>query len=307
MSNRIIHELPPLDWAGLKAPCSDVSVDFGHRYAEREYAYVDGAAHEWTGRTPIKSTVTLLFLNTIEPDLYPSRFAKWKKAIFGGQIGTLSHPDLGVYNARPESGSYSISAEEQAGVTLKLTFIESLDEPDQPTKFEFSESDAVAAAKKVDENMVIFGIDYPDGFPEPSLEEAIAGFVGTVSSYSAEVTGKIANTIGTVDRIHDQVQLECEFARNSTAEHLDSIANSVARSPLELALDDLRWILKGTLDVAGQSGKAVKTFITPTDISLSSVSFLLGADLGSLIDLNPNLIGRPTVPKSTTIKYFAAA
>ncbi len=95
-----IGNLQEIMWGGLTASCLETSFDGGHDQAERKYPYVDGAAHDNTGRTPYSIRATLVFNNTIASDLLPARLEKWLDALENGKIDGLSHPVLGNMFAR---------------------------------------------------------------------------------------------------------------------------------------------------------------------------------------------------------------
>ena len=95
-----IGNLQEITWGALTAPCIETSFDGGHDQAERKYPYVDGAAHDNTGRTPYSIRATLVFNNTIASDLLPARLEKWLDALENGKIDGLSHPVLGNMFAR---------------------------------------------------------------------------------------------------------------------------------------------------------------------------------------------------------------
>ncbi len=305
MTNRVIHELPALDWEGLPSvPCSVVDTSWSHRLASREYYGTDGEAHDDGGRKSLTVTVVLHFHNTYDPKLYPTHWTKWRKALLTGKIGKLRHPDIGQFMARVADGSFRISASEQAGITVHVTFVESLKAADQPTKFSQSTGAAGAAARKCDTYMASLNLDYPDGFPDPSLEEALAGFTGQFAVAALEFSGKVTALVGTVDRIKENLRMQCEMVRNADAAVKEAVAGSVERILLELQLDTLRMILTEAAKTAAQAARPVKAHTTIGDITFPSLSLDIGADLVSLLDLNPSLIGLPFIPKGTTVKFF---
>src|SRR6516225_3627286 len=93
----------------------------------------------------------LYFHNTLEKDLYPLTWESWKQALFDGSSGDLIHPDLGTIRARVLKGSVRLVAESRAGVTVEVTFTETVDDPDKINEFDnpnatASLQDAAAAA-----------------------------------------------------------------------------------------------------------------------------------------------------------------
>ena len=304
MSTRAIHDLPAVEWDGLRAPCSVVETSWENRLAQREYYAVPGASHDDTGRAPIEVTLTLHFHNTIEPDLYPSRWTKWRKALMSGEAKDIKHPDIGKFRARCKGGSYRIAAQEQSGVTVTCSFVESIKAADSPTKLVYSSSNAKAAAAAADQYISDLDLGYPDGMPEPSLEESINGLTGSVSLVGLELNGKVTALIGTVDRIKDNLRSQCELVQTAEAATRDAIAGVPERILLELQLDTLRWILTQTLENAAASARVVKSVVNSVDQSLASLSYELGADIIGMMDLNPGLLLKPLVPKGSKVAFY---
>ena len=68
-------------------------------------------------------------------------------------------------------------------------------------------------------------------------------------------------------------------------------------------LEEARERLKAA-KTAAQAARPVKAHTTIGDITFPSLSLDIGADLVSLLDLSPSLIGLPFIPKGTTVKFF---
>ena len=205
---------------------------------------------------------------------------------------------------RCEGGSYKLTAQEQSGVTVTVSFVESIKAADSPTKLQYNQSSAKAAAQAADQYIATLDLGYPDGMPEPSLEEAVAGLTGSVALVGLEVNGKITALVGTVDRIKENLRMQCSLVQTAEAATKDALAGSAERILLELQLNSLRWILTQTLANAASTARVVKSVVTSVEQSLASLSYDLGADLVGIMTLNPSLLTGPLVPKGSKVSYY---
>ena len=300
-----IHDLPYLTWLGSKAYASDIETSWAHRNAPREFAYVDGEAHEFTGRQSLKVAATLHWVNTIEPNLYPGRWRNFRHLLLSGQSGTLRHPDIGNFHARVESGSYTLTPEESGGVTVRVTWVESIKSADEPTKIVADKSNAVATAAAIDEGMALMGLDYPDGMPgDLSFEAAVNSVFSLGTEFTHELAAAIQQVVGLSDQVFTGIQMLGSASLYVSPPFRDTTVTSPSRPDLEFAINSLRVQLASALDVAKKAGGAPKTFVTSADQSLASLSLDLGSDISSLIRLNPDTTRSPLVSKGTKILYI---
>lgn len=300
-----IHDLPPLTWLGVKAYVSDIRTSWSHRLPEYEYAYVDGDAHDNTGRKSLKVSATLQFLNTIEPGLYPGKWSSFRALLLSTQSGTLVHPDVGKFHARVADGEYTISARSPAGVSVNVTWTESIRNANSPTKIVTATADATASAKALDDAIAVLGIDYPDGMGSSTFAGLVGDILAFGSIFSAEVKSLINTTIGYVDSIYTQMQVAAASVAFATAAARDAIAAPPFRWVFEFQCDALRVALGEHLDALLEGAQPTKTFTTKATTTLASLSLSLDTDIGGLVQLNPGLVGSPSVPKGTLVTYFA--
>ena len=122
VQSNAIAGLQEFQWRGLSAPCSEVTFDFTHTHAPLVYPYVDDEGHDNTGRAAYRIQATLHFLNTVEPDLYPTRWRDWLPALLDGSPDDLIHPDVGAIRARVLTGSFTVAARERAGIVVRATW-----------------------------------------------------------------------------------------------------------------------------------------------------------------------------------------
>lgn len=304
MSNDAVHNLPSLTWLGSKVYADDIETSWTHRNPERAFPYVDGEAHENTGRKSLKVSATLLFLNTIEPGLFPGKWRNFRGLLLGGQSGILRHPDIGNFHARVENSSYRITSKSTSGVRVQAAWTESIKSADEPTKIVTGKADAAATARKADAAMAELGLDYPDGMGEgTTLEGLINEFFSIGALFTQQIFGEINRIIGLTDQIYVSMQVLGQSVQYADAALRAAIAGHPSRWILETALKSLRVQLKDTLDAATQGARPIKSYTNPSDASLATISLAVGAIISDLVDLNPSVLGSPIVPKGTKILY----
>lgn len=302
-----IHDLPQLTWLGVKAYASDIRTSWQHRLPEYEYAYVDGEAHDNTGRKSLRVACTLHFLNTIEPGLYPGKWNSFRGLLLSTQSGTLAHPEIGKFNARVSDGEYTISGRSPAGVSVAVSWVESIKNSQSTTKFTTQNAPAAQSARDLDDAMAALGFDYPDGMGSGST---FAGLVGDIMSigttYTNEAKSLVNKTIGFSDAVYEQMQIAAASVANAGAAVRDAVAAPPFRWLLEVSCDALRVALLEHLQALAEGAQPIKTHTTSHNTTLAALSLELDADIGGLIQLNPALVASPSVNKNTTVLYFAA-
>ncbi len=284
----IIAELPELQWRNLRAPCEDVSFHLSHSQAERRYPYIDGAGHDWTGRDPITCTVRLHFINTIESGLFPGRLQRWFEAVADGSSGDLDHPVLGRIRARVLEGDFEVTAKSRAGIVVTVKFTETLDNPEEATKFTLVEVDPVAAAKATDAAMSAAGIDYPDGKGSNSFLDAINQVTGAVFSASNSLTGAVNQVIGTIDGIYSDIE--------AIGDHSLWAAKT--------NLTQLHAAMKSLEKKAGKGARPTATKTIAVASTLDAIAASVGNTTEEVMSLNLPLLKTPKVPANATVKYF---
>lgn len=307
--NTAVLERKPLTWRGMTVPCSGLDTEFEHRLAERAYYGIDGAGHNGTGLEPVSSRGELQFVNTIAPgDWYPSGWQRFRKLLTDGLPGDLVHPDLGKYNARVRRFGFRMGPESTAGIVANVEWVSSLKTIETVTSFDDSKADAQSAAKKADEALQALNIPYPDGMASNDFFGSVQSVFDQGFSFVTEVNGAVSKVTAQIDEVLDSVDRVMGAAYSSalSASERDPIVNAVERWVLEDSLLQLRAILFQSAKDAAQAARAVLTTTTQRPIDAASLASELGADVGSILSLNPSAAARPIIPKGTQIKYYAA-
>lgn len=300
----VIHDLPQTTWRGHELFVSSVRTSWSHRLPERTFLDVPGAAHDWTGREPLKVEITAHFHNTIKPGLY-DEWAKVRTELLSAEIGELRHPEIGIFNVRPESVAYQISSSSStAGIDVEISFVESIVSADQPTEFSETQAGSAKAAKDADVAIEAMGVDYPDGMPSPTFSESLAALESLDFTLSFEIQGAINQMTGLVDSMYEVLQFDCLGQLFSSGATKETLAGHPFRWLLENSLNGIRSALQAKLAAVQAGGADFLVKTTTGDTTLASLSLELGVDVGSLVRLNPTLASKPKIPAGSKVQYL---
>jgi prophage DNA circulation protein len=286
----VISGLSELSFRGLPpVPCGDASYDFGHDQAERRYPYIDGAGHDNTGRTPIKFGATLYFVNTLEPDLYPTVWNQWRDGLLDGSSGQLDHPDLGVVRARVLSGSVKLSATNRAGIIVTVQWVETNDKVDQPAGFTGPSVDLRQAAQAADTGLDDLGIAPPVFFAgnQTSIFGAINDMLVALAVGLLAVA-VIVSIIGVIQSLEDQV---------SDLDYPQAWPVLYNLHLLEAGLHDLAANVAASNRPTGQ-------IVNDRETTLDQIATKVGNTVVDLAVLNPTLLGKPNIKKGVSVTYY---
>ena len=304
---KVIHDLPALTYGGLSARCDDIETSWSHMLAPRDYYGVDAVAHEWTKRESFKVGCKLYFLNTEDPNAYPKNWSKWRQALLRGDARQLKHPEVGTFYARPADVTYTITSKSTAGVVVSVSFIESINSADEPSKLTSNGAGAMTqAAADADYAMGALGLSYPDGMPSPTFEE----FVGAIASLGFTIETQTAGKLAQLQGLADAAYLDLQIAANKlrfapAADRVDSVAESPYRWLLEHSLNSMRVLATSALEQLSRGARKTLKYRVDRPTSLAAISFELGADIVDLITLNTSLLGAPLVLPGADVLYYA--
>jgi prophage DNA circulation protein len=291
------EKLQQIGFDGLPSvPCRSVGLDWTHSLPVRSYPYVDGDGHDHTGRRSATMDVELLFWNTLvleQPGivLFPTVFNQWLERLLSGRSGNLEHPIFGNRRARVAHGSVPLVSEVRDGVTVDVTFIETLDEPEQQIPFKGPDVSAEAAAIAAQAACNTAGIAYPDGTPdEPDLLTATRAAIANAESRITRAEGKINQLQGKIVRMLDDAERLNNHAMYAAQDNLTT---------LWVTLNDLKNRLPATVQRA--IGEAVTQ---APNTSLTTLATRHGNTVEEMMGLNPLLLREPTIPRGTRYKYF---
>lgn len=297
----VIGSLPELSWRGLDpAPCEDASYEFSHEQIERRYAYRDGVGHDHTGRGPIRTNVRLHFNNTIRANLYPHTWEEWRAALFDGSAGELVHPELGTFDARVLQGSVHLTAQNRAGVTVEVLFVETIRDPDRPSDdFPVLSLRLQQTAAAADVACEALGIRYPRVVdpPSKSLLDAVKTIDGELISSQLAALGAISQVIGTVRAMADAVD------RMSPA---NRALGKVSPWP---AQHNLGLVEAGLLELSERlerSGRPIARRVVEKTTTLDAFARAVGNTLDEVIGLNPTVLSKPSIRAGTALRHYVA-
>ena len=307
MAIDVVSQLPQLTWDGRPAFCSSLETSGGNRLAQRMYPYVSGAAHDNVGADPLRVRGTLHFLNGIpsggEP-LYPSQWSKFRDRL-DGEIRTLAHPDLGEIRARVVDWSYAISPASVSGVTVQVSWEQSLEDLDEVVSFATASVDAKVAAAAVSEAMKKLGIAYPTGAPKGDLVGAVTGVLDAGFSIATDIQGEINKINGALDRIESSLERTMKAIETTDQAAIDAIVGAPERWILQAGIDNLRAIFSQALRVSQAKARRTVVYVATTDTSVAGLALALKNSVQDLIGLNPGITASPVVAKGTPVRYYA--
>jgi prophage DNA circulation protein len=286
----VIGGLAELTFRGLPAvPCGDASYDFGHDQAERRYPYVDGAGYDNTGRTPIKFTATLYFVNTLQANLYPSVWNQWRDGLLDGSSAQLTHPDLGIVTARVLSGSVKLTATNRAGIVVTVTWVESNETVDQPAHYTGPSIDLRQAGSAADSAVLALGVSPPVFFAgnQTSIFGAIDTLLLSIAS-GLQAVSAIFAIIGTLEDFEDAI----------------TALNSTQAWPL---VYNLEVIEAGLYDLAANvasTNRPTAQIVNDRETTLDQIATQVNNDVADLASLNPQLLGKPSIAAGVSVTYY---
>lgn len=291
-----LSALAELTFDGMfPVPCETASYSWTIDQASRRYPYIDGESHDNTGRSSIKVTVLLHFLNTLTLEttvqLFPDLFTVWQKRLMDGEPALLRHPTLGEFKARVLEGSVSLIAQVRSGVSMQVTFVETLDPEETQAVFNARVS-LDQAAEVATSNAKAVGVNYPTGvLGDVSLSDAIGSVAGQINSGITSATGAVNQVIGDVEGMIS----DCESI-GATA--------WAATDALTAVWDELN-ALKDRAPV--QLQQSVGSGVTSSDTYLDAIATATGNSLGDIMGLNPTLVRLPVVPRGIAYKFYTGS
>jgi hypothetical protein len=285
-----IGNLQEITWGALTAPCLETSFDGGHDQAERKYPYVDGAAHDNTGRTPYSIRATLVFNNTIASDLLPARLEKWLDSLENGKIDGLSHPVLGNMFARVMTWSATVDpSKDRGGITLQVTWVESFFDPTELTvRLPGSELSPKVYGKALDQAMQLTGYSVPEGLGFESFELAVNN-LSTLPTQSLDYTREAERIAGYADTVSLQVAVK-DLLRDVPVEWLSECLTMGLRAQAATG--------------ASQNYRNVQQITLPNDISLDAFAKLYGNTFEDALGLNSGLVTGPIIKAGTSLAFY---
>jgi prophage DNA circulation protein len=291
-----ISRLQQVTFDGLpEVPCQAVGLEFEHSLPVRSYPYINGDGHDWTGRRSMQMQVKLLFLNTLSLEqpgiiLFPDVFNQWFERLLIGEAGNLSHPIYGNRRARVAKGQAPLTSEVRGGIIVDVTFVESLDSPEDQIPFNGPETSVAASSLATQNAADAVGVDYPDGkLGALDLVSAVKSVLGQLDSLERQVDGRIA-----------QVQ----SATVGILQQAESLQDHAVYGVIDNALVLWYGLQKLRERAPVNLQRAVGNAVAVSDTTLDRIARERGNELKDIMNLNPELLTDPTVRRGTKYKYY---
>ncbi len=316
-------EMPLLSWRGIiDIPCRFANIAMQHVQAPRPYPYKDADGNESVRRASDIVTAELLFLNTLQDNLYPDKYRQFIKAFRDDKSkGYLNHPAHGLMWAVPMTANLSYTAEERAGVTLSVTWKEVRADADtDPIEIDVP-PDAKEVARSVDTQYAFVRVLYPsvdDGTVAPdvlakgqALEEVYqAAFSPAQLQYPREEPETffdlVLATFGAVQQ--EFIALSGKFAQVAVVVERVADAVELLQDPLlwpaQLELRELHRAVTSLVELYAQGERPTGKFTARREMPLDEVADLLGKKVDDLIQLNPAILSAPFVDKGQVVTYY---
>lgn len=266
-------------------------VDFSHAQAERKAYGIDGAWHDHGGREPLSIKVRLHFINTLFGGTlwFPNEYNKWQKALFDGSPGKLRHPILGEFDAVVLNGSIDLSARQMGGVSVDVTFVETLLDVTKPTELKTAEVDVKALTKQVLNDAGNRNINFPSGILSSDLGDAINSILGSIASAQMTVSGYANQIAGGIEDMIERVELIADPKVAPLYDNLVLLWDTLKTRASEAEKLSARSTQKRELDV---------------DSTFDAMATKYGNGVEDLMNLNPQLIKFRVVPKGSIVTFY---
>ena len=286
--------LPPMTWRRLTSPPYDIA-NFrgGHIQAPREYPFIDGSGHEWTGQKDKVFDFTLYFLNELGDDLFPNSFNEWFEAFaIDGEPDSLFHPLLGEVDARPLDWDVELSTKRESGVIFKVKFTDTILDPEEVAEVAVAILNLEEAAVAVDEDMEILKVDWPTGQRVDSALDLARQLASLAFSARLTIEGMVNQAKAILGGVIDDVLALNDHATWALDTNLKSMFVAVE------AIGEAAGVDKG--------GREVGFHLTTFERSIDDFATSKKNTVGEIYTLNFHLVGQPSIPKGTSVKYFAS-
>jgi hypothetical protein len=299
----ILRQLLDLRWRNVSVPYTTMTMEFRHDLVEHKTPDQDGAHVEATGRAPIQFTAQLPFLNNIKaaPNeqwgghvLYPDVFRDFERAMEDKSSGELQHPEFGIILCRPVHFKMSLAPAPRDGCWVEASWIETLSPTEQKadTTKPSPVTGAIAHALELDEQLAKPSVPLPkrDEF-KPTFEDdirALQAVTDRISVMQRKYVGKI-----------DQIA----YRLRALSESIDRASTPLSH-PLRQSAERMQTSLVALKDSLLRDGRKVRYYIVRQEMTLAAIALVLHKSVGELLDLNPELARKPTVPELTVVKYY---
>ncbi len=324
--NTLFEQLLQFQWKGVGVPTSKFSMSLRHDLVQHKYPGKDGANIEDTGRAPYHFTASIPFLNGAVPGrgetwgvLYPTQYRQFMAVAAEGATGSLIHPEFGPVWCKLESCETVWSAERRDGVVVECSWLETM------PPGEDGNTDLVNARPSPVSSVLLGALDLDaqlgavtPPFPNrPVYTPDFAASMRSLTAVSDQLTLASSRGLGSLGAITyrlNTLQTSIEGAQAVPAKTVKELispdttadARRALLWPMKNTIEGFRSALNDVKKVLGTTGKAVKTYVTPLDMTLAAIAQNVGAPVSDLIALNSSACADVLVPRLTSIRYYAA-
>lgn len=301
----LFDQLFPCSWRGIQFPVLNMRVSLKQDLAEHKYWGKDGANVEATGRAPFEIEAVIPFVNGIVPGknerwgiLYPTEFLKFLQAFNDHKTGILDTPEIAGISCKPVSLDFAHDAQRRDGVEVTARWIETFD-LDTPSDNKFSPVDvANLAALNLDAKLAsVRPYADPPQFEETfeSLVSRLSGVLDTGASKLTILSNKPDQILFRLNKVKDSI----ERAKNALTWPIEESIHK-----LKLAAHDAKRIPEATSTTPKR--RKTRRHVVQVKTSLTVLAGLFPTNsIDDLIELNPRLLTRPTVPAGSVLRYYA--
>tara|TARA_R100001163_G_scaffold65609_1_gene63498 strand:+ start:1548 stop:2561 length:1014 start_codon:yes stop_codon:yes gene_type:complete len=325
----VLKELAPMSWRGIVVPITDRSVKFDQSLAKQKFSYRDNAFIESLGAENFSFDYTVPFRQDIIRGPYSELFTEvlpqFMAACRDSSAGTLYDPVLGEFRAKCVSFSSSLSPDRRDGVDVQVSFIYApeIDEVQQlPTEvatlgtvvtdttdldaqipkmdFSFSSSSQVGDLTNLDLEI----------FESAQLGEPGDAGLGIRQLEPPPPFTDILGQIDGVGRQFERYGNRVDATLNRTAFGLEKLESTVSALgnvknwPVVRTSRRIRGAIERVKGKLGDPGKSIARFVTKRYMTISEIAASLRMSVKNLLDLNPSLANRPSVPPNTPVFYY---
>ncbi len=314
------NQLKGAVWRDLGFPWVTIETSGGQTLVAHQRVDRSGARQEGTGRTPYSFKVHAPFMllqpgpNETWPreNLFPGHFYKFLAALEDRSSAIFQHPLLGPIRCVPGTWTIPLDAAVRGGVFLDFELNETTEVGDAPS-LGAQEFFSMAKQAALDLDAAIAQIN-----PKPPIpsayddDQSIGEFVDSIGAVGDQLSlaqqqafGKIDNMISKIDGLADSISSTATLIETTPAEvgkKPKQLGNSVAH--VAIASARLISALHGIKAQAQKQSDTLGFYTVQKATTLSALSVDLRCSISDLSKLNPELLGRPIIPRFSVVRFY---
>lgn len=300
----LFDQLFACSFRGIEFPVTTISISAQQDTVEHKYWNVDGANVEMTGLAPVTIEAEIPFVNGIVPGkperwgvLYPTTFRQFRDAFNNKATGILNTPEFSGLKVKPVSFEFKHDANVRDGVMVTARWVETNDidiqAKPEPSKIEAARLAALTLDAEMDNlRQVADPPEFSQSFE--SLMNNITGIVDTNVSKLKLLANKPNQILYRVKRLQSSIERATNpltWPAAHAADELESTINDIKRTADKVE--------------ALATRRQVRRYIAKTRMTLSQLASATSNSVDDMIQLNPRLLSRPTVPPGTLVRYYS--